>query len=225
MSCKWCGKYRSAHSTETCQYFQAALANGSLSAIKLQAKIQSGGRRVCGYCAHTEHASTKCPKRFNDERAKILRTRGAIEDAFKWLHEIGFGPGAMLSGMAAEYRWNSRGKNEKLVVIEEFKNWTMNQFMNELINGKERNWYQVNAVDTANERVQRIYLPYHITYAPKPTSKNVSIVHKANPEDIEKMKNHFDCYTSPVVLYDTAENFFAAGFKFKAGSGDVISPA
>ena len=225
MHCLWCGRYQKAHTVDNCTYFKAALVNGRMRAIKLQAKIQSGGRRVCGYCASLEHASTRCSKRFEDKRANLMATRQAVDEAFVWLYEIGFGPGAMISGMANERMWSGRGKGEKVVVIEDFTPYVLSHFVDELINGNQRNWYKVNAVDTSNERVQRIYLPYHITYAPKPTSKNVSIVHKADPAEIDKMKNSLSCYKNPIVNFNTAEEFFNAGYKFKAGSDEVVAPA
>lgn len=225
MACKWCGRYQKAHEVQSCPHFQSALARGVIRAVKIQAKIQSGGKRVCGYCANAEHASTKCPKRFNDEKHKLTTIFTKAEEAFKWLHEIGFGPGAMLSGMANERYYNSRNKEEKIVVIEDFTQSVAHRFMQELINGTQRNWYQVNAVDISQERIRKIYLPFHAVYAPKPTSLKVSVIQKASPDEIDKMKLHFDCYLSPIMNFNTAEEFFAAGFKFKAGSSDVVAPA
>jgi hypothetical protein len=223
--CKWCGRYQTAHTIDACSYYKAALAAGRIRALKVKAKMDSGGKRVCGYCADINHASTKCPTKFNKRKAKLSAEIEAFDKAFEWLHEIGFGPGAMLNGMANEYRWNARTKEEKMVVIEDFRAYTFQRFINELVAGKQRNWYFVDAVDTSNEKVKRIYLPYHSFYAPKPTSKNVSVISKADPAEIDKMKNKMACYSSPVMKFNSAEEFFKAGYKFKAGSDEVISPA
>lgn len=223
--CKWCGRYQTAHTIDACSYFQAALNKGSIQALKVKAKMDSGGKRVCGYCADTKHASTKCPVKFNNRKAKLSSEVEAVDKAFEWLHEIGFGPGAMLNGMANEYRWRARTKEEKMVVIGDFRPWTFQRFITELVDGTNRNWYFVDAVDTTNEKVQKIYLPYHSFYAPKPTSKNVSVISRADPAEIDKMKNKMACYSSPVMKFNSAEEFFKAGYKFKAGSDEVISPA
>ena len=225
VKCTWCGRWQTGHTIDSCSYFKAALTAGRMRAVKMKAKMDSGGKRVCGYCAGTEHASTKCSKKFNDHRAKLSSEISDLDKAFEWLHEIGFGPGAMLNGMANEYRWNSRGKEEKMVVIGDFKPYTFTRFINELVNGSQRNWYAVDAVDTANERVQKIYLPHHSFYAPKPISKNVSVISKADPAEIDKMKNRMACYSSPIMKFSSAEEFFKAGYKFKAGSSEVVAPA
>ena len=216
-SCKWCGNWQRGHTVDSCTYFESALKRNVLRAVKLKAKMESGGKRVCAYCASVDHASTKCPNKFYDTKAHLLKVKNQADAAFVWLHEIGFGPGAMLSGMATERGWSSGGKGEKIVVIENFTQRTFSNFMQELLNGDVRNWYFVDAVDTTNEKVKRIYLPYHEFYSPKPTSKKVSVIHRANEEDIESMKNMMDCYTNPIILYATAEEYFARGYKFKAG--------
>lgn len=216
--CKWCGKWQKGHLVQSCNYFQSALAKGSLRAVKLKTRMETGSGRVCAACADPNHSSTVCPKKFDTIKANLARQKEDYDKAFEWLHEIGFGPGAMLNGMASEYGWRSKGKSERLVVIEEFGPRAAQWFMSELAYGKQRNWYMVNAVDTENEKVRKIYLPFHSVYAPKPTSKNVSIVHRANPEDIEKMKSHFDCYKNEILNYDSADAYFSTGKKLKAGT-------
>lgn len=221
-NCKWCGRWQTQHSINTCSYFQASLLRGDMRAIKLKAKIDSGGKRVCGYCAGLDHTSITCEKKFNDKKQVIVKSRAVMDPVFAWLHEIGFGTGAMISGMASDRFYRAGDKGEKIVVIEDFRQQTLINFINELAHGKNKNWFMVNAVDTTNEKIRRIYLPYHELYSPKPTSKNVSIVHRANEEDIEKMKMMLETYTSPVIHYNTAKEFFAAGHKFKAGSNEVV---
>jgi hypothetical protein len=142
--------------------------------------------------------------------------------AFAWLHEIGFGPGAMLSAMASESRWRAKNKDQKMVIIEDFNDRTASSFLQELLYGTARNWYQVMAVDTACDKVSRIYLPFHPVFSPRPTSMKVEIVHRANPEDIDKLKQHVECYASPILEYSSAEEFFDDGFRFEAGQSKMV---
>jgi len=214
-ACSWC--YSRGHDAHGCTSLQSSVETGNAAAISLQKKINGITARLCGYCADEKHSSTVCPKRFADYKNALLNQKSDADKAFDWLKEIGFGPGAMLSGMARESGWNSKNKEDKIVVIEEFRGHTLNRFMNELLHGSNRNWYPVTAVDTTNETVRNIYLPFHFIYAPRPTSKGVQVVHRANDQDIEGMKRVVDCYSSPVLHFSTAEDFFNAGYKFKAG--------
>lgn len=214
-SCSWC--YTNGHDASGCSMLQSSVKAGSLKAIKFHKAITTGGR-VCGYCAGDKHSSTNCPKRFNEVKHEAQKTNAIASQAFQWLHEIGFGPGTMLSAMAAEYRWNGKDKDQKMVIIEEFTPTVATQFFQELLFGHERNWYNVKAVDTANDNVRRIYLPFHPVYAPRPTSMKVEILHRANPEDIDSMKWFVPSLSSPVLDYEDAQAFFDSGYRFAAGS-------
>lgn len=216
------------HGADKCAILVREVASGRVTAIKFQNKL-NGGRRLCGYCAGSGHSSTKCEKRFTDYRQKLDIHHKDCEKAFVWLHEIGFGPGAMLSGMARERRWSSRhgNKGEKAVIIENFSNRTLTEFLQELLYGSARNWYAVDAMDTSMEKVKNIYLPFHPVYSPRPTSMKVEVIHRANPEDIESLKQQISCYSNPVRMFATAKDFFDAGYKFKSGNlktPEIIAP-
>lgn len=212
--CPYCKNF---HELAVCTSYQYGLKNKSLSAIKLKNKIESGGGRVCATCASVEHTSNKCPKKFDDKKKALTNQKAKADNAFAWLHEIGFGPGCMLSGMSNERSYGTRGKEERIVVVEEFGGYSAKNFFEELLYGDQRNWFPVNAIDTSAEKIRKIYLPYHPFYSPKPTSKKVQVVHKANKEDIENLKKFISAYSNPIMNYDSAEKFFAAGFKFKSG--------
>ena len=214
-SCGYC--YQQGHDASACNLLKLRVEAGNVHAKKFHNSI-SGGGRVCGFCAEGNHSSTNCPSRFYEYKHSLSQMKSVADKAFAWLHEVGFGPGAMLSAMAAEYGWRADGKDQKMVIIEEFNDRVAAQFFQELLWGQQRNWYHVKAVDTANDNVRRIYLPFHPVYAPRPTSMKVQVVHKANEIDIEKMKMHLTCYHSPVMLHETAESFFAEGYKFEAGN-------
>ena len=213
--CGWC--HMGGHDASGCQHLVQGVKNGNMKALKFQKSLTTGGR-VCGYCADEKHSSTNCPKRFDDFKRNVRAANQVASKAFEWLHEIGFGPGAMLSAMAAEYGWRADGKDQKMVIIEEFNQRVANNFFQELFYGQHRNWYHVKAVDTANDDVRRIYLPFHPVYAPRPTSMKVEVLHRANPEDIDSMKKFVPSLTSPVLDYQTAEQFFDSGYRFAAGS-------
>jgi hypothetical protein len=212
--CGWC--YMQGHDASSCPRLEQSVQNGNMKAIKFHKSVTTGGR-VCGYCAEEKHSSTNCPKRFSDAKYEVAKEQQVASNAFAWLHEIGFGPGAMLSAMAAECGWSAEGKDQKMVVIEEFNSRVATTFFQELFYGQQRNWYHVKAVDTANENVRRIYLPFHPVYAPRPTSLKVEVLHKANPEDIDSMKKFIRALSSPLFDYDTAEEFFDSGLRFSAG--------
>ena len=215
--CSWC--YQSDHTAIDCQRLDTAVGNGLMRAIKYKKKLNGSTGRLCGYCADEGHVSNNCPKRYNDAKALVLSEKEISDKAFAWLKEIGFGPGAMLSGMAREKGWNSRGKSERIVIIEEFKNDAVaSHFFANLLRGSDRNWYNVTAVDSTNETVRNIYLPFHPTFAPKPTSVNVQVIHKANEEDIEKYKKYLPALSSPLLDYNNAEEFFQDGYRFKNGT-------
>lgn len=218
-TCTWC--HLGGHDASQCTRLTDSVKKGQIRAIKFHKKITTGGR-VCGYCAEDNHSSPKCPKRFDDAKLMYASQKQVADAAFAWLHEIGFGPGAMLSAMATESSWRARGKDQKMVIIEDFTNRTVTSFLNELMYGTTRNWYQVTAVDTACEKIRRIYLPFHPVYSPRPTSMKVEIVHKATPEEIDKLKQHVECYASPLLEYSSAEEFFDAGFRFEAGQSKMV---
>ena len=105
------------------------------------------------------------------------------------------------------------------LIIEEFKGkYTANHFFAKLLRGTDRNWYPVTAIDSTNENVRNIYLPFHPVFAPRPTSMNVQVIHKANEEDIEKFREHLPALSSPLLDYNSAEEFFEAGYRFKTGT-------
>lgn len=213
--CGYC--YSHGHDAMGCKLLSDRIAAGNVYAKKFYNSINGGGR-VCGYCAEKGHSTAICSTRFYDFKSALSNQKVKADPAIAWLREIGFGPGAMLSGMARESSWRSRDKGEKIVIINDFNQHVANDFFNELLNGDQRNWYRVNAVDTTNEDVRNIYLPFHPVYAPRPTSMNVQVVHKSNDEDIEKLKSFLSCYTNPVMRYNTAVDFFSAGYKFKTGN-------
>lgn len=216
-SCSYCFKSDNGHNASNCPLLSLRASGGNVYAKKLQNRY-SGGGRVCSFCAEKDHNSTNCPSRFYQFKASLVNQKQVADPAFQWLHEIGFGPGAMLNGMSRESAYWSKNKEERIVVINDFNSRVATMFFNELLWGDKRNWYTVCAVDTSNEDVRSVYLPFHPTYAPRPTSMKVQIVHKANPDDIEKLKSHLTCYNNPVMLVDTAEQFFAEGFKFVSGN-------
>lgn len=213
--CGYC--YSHGHGADNCSLLKQRVEAGNIYAKKFLNSINGGGR-VCGYCAEKGHSTATCSSRFNDFKTGLLNQKTKADSAFVWLHEIGFGPGAMLSGMSRESSWRSKDKAERIVIINDFKQHIANDFFTELLFGDQRNWYRVNAVDTTNEDVRSIYLPFHPVYAPRPTSVKVQVIHKSNEEDIEKLKSFLQCYTNPVMRYNTAEEFFSAGYKFKTGN-------
>lgn len=211
-NCGYC--YQQGHNARDCDLLKTRVVAGNVNAKKFQNSINGGGR-VCGFCADKEHSSTNCPSRFYQFKHSVMVQKNLADPAFAWLHEIGFGPGAMLNGMSRESRYYSRSKDERIVVI---KDVVGTNFFHELLYGNQRNWYQVYAIDTANEDVRSIYLPFHPVYAPRPTSMKVQVIQKASEIDIEKMKRHLTCYNNPVMLHETAEDFFAQGYRFKSGN-------
>lgn len=213
--CSYC--YQQKHDAHTCPRLALHEQQGDTTAIKFRKKLNGTIGRLCSYCGDEAHNSTRCGKRFDDHKTTLLQEKITAEPAFAWLQEIGFGVGCMISGMAKEYSYYSRGKEERVVIIGEFRPYVLKQFVNELLYGSARNWYSVDATDTANETIKRIYLPFHPVYAPRPTSMKVEIIHKANPEDTLALKNSLECYKSPLMNYSTAEDFFNAGYKFKSG--------
>ena len=119
-SCSWC--YQQGHSAKVCPRLDASAKAGSLNALKYQKKLNGATGRLCGYCADEGHSSGNCPKRYDTFKKLTLSEKEMSEKALAWLKEIGFGPGAMLSGMARESGWNSKkNKAERIVIIEEFK--------------------------------------------------------------------------------------------------------
>lgn len=219
-SCGYCWQH--GHDAKSCPRLKTQLESGSVRAKKFSNNLNGGGR-VCGYCADKGHSSTNCSKRFDDYVPTLAKQKAIANQAFSWLHEIGFGPGAMLSAMATESGWRAANKDQRMVIIEEFNERVANNFFQELLYGQQRNWYHVKAVDTANEDVRRIYLPFHPHFAPRPTSMKVEVLHKANPEDIDSMKKFIPALTSPALDYNTAEEFFAAGYRFNAGNSQSVS--
>lgn len=218
--CSWC--YQLGHDANNCPGLKRYVSAGDVRALKFQKRLDGTSGRLCGYCGHENHSSVNCTKRFNDFKAGLIKQKDKADNAFSWLKEIGFGPGAMLSGMSRESSYRSRNKDERIVVIEEFSAGVASQFFKELFYGTQRNWYRVSAVDSTNERVRNIYLPFHPIYAPRPTSMKVSVVHRANDEDIESMKKFVPALNNPVMDYDTAEQFFSAGYKFKSGNTKYV---
>lgn len=215
-SCSYCYQ-NDGHDATNCPLMQTRANQGNVYAKKLMNSYNGGGR-VCGFCADKEHSSTNCPSRFYQFRHSVMVQKNLADSAFAWLHEIGFGPGAMLNGMSRESRYYSSTKDERIVVINDVVG---TNFFHELLYGKQRNWYQVYAIDTANEDVRSIYLPFHPVYAPRPTSMKVQVIQKASEVEIEKMKRHLTCYTNPVMLHETAEDFYAQGYRFKSGNGKL----
>lgn len=215
-------------SANKCLVLKKQVLAGRVTAIKFQNKMNGGGR-LCGYCAGGGHSSAKCEKRFEVYKQNLSIHHTDCEKAFAWLHEIGFGPGAMLSGMARErrYSYGDKSKGEKAVIIEDFHGKTLTVFLQELLYGSARNWFAVDAVETTLEKVKTIYLPFHPVYSPRPTSMKVEVIHRANPEDIEALKQRINCYVSPIMKFATAKDFFDAGYKFKSGASHVpeIIPA
>lgn len=212
---------------DRCTVLAKDVAAGVIGAVKYQNKMMGGGR-LCGYCAGSGHSSAKCERRFDTYRKNLDKHHVDCEKAFAWLHEIGFGPGAMLSGMARERRYSYKAsKGEKAVIIEDFGSRTLTEFLNELLYGSAKNWFPVDAVETTMEKVRNVYLPFHPTYSPRPTSMKVEVLHRANPEDIEGLKQKITCYVSPIRKFATAKDFFDAGYKFKTGNSnipEVIAP-
>lgn len=216
-SCSYCYQ-NDGHDATNCPLMQTRANQGNVRAKKLMNSFNGGGR-LCGFCAEKDHSSTNCPSRFYQFRHSVMIQKNLADSAFAWLHEIGFGPGAMLNGMSRESRYYSNNtKDERIVVINDVVG---TNFFHELLYGKQRNWYQVYAIDTANEDVRSIYLPFHPVYAPRPTSMKVQVIQKASEVEIEKMKRHLTCYTNPVMLHETAEDFFAQGYRFKSGNGKL----
>lgn len=216
-SCSYCYQ-NDGHDATNCPLMQTRANQGNVRAKKLMNSFNGGGR-LCGFCAEKDHSSTNCPSRFYQFRHSVMIQKNLADSAFAWLHEIGFGPGAMLNGMSRESRYYSNNtKDERIVVINDVVG---TNFFHELLYGKQRNWYQVYAIDTANEDVRSIYLPFHPVYAPRPTSMKVQVIQKASEVEIEKMKRHLTCYTNPVMLHETAKDFFAQGYRFKSGNGKL----
>lgn len=213
--CSWC--YSHLHTAKECTMLKAKAEEGNVRAIKFLNDI-NGGNRLCGYCAGENHTSTKCEKRFNDFKRRLTKSRDITDEAFKWLHQIGFGPGAMISGLAKKGWYSKNNKKENIVVIEEFNEYVASSFFKELTTGSKKNWFPVKAVDTSNEVVRNVYLPFHPEYSPRPSSLNVEILHRASPNDIENIKTFLECYQNPIMNFDSAEEFFEAGYKFKSGT-------
>jgi hypothetical protein len=213
--CSWC--YSTSHSAKECDVLKNRAEEGNVRAKKFINDI-NGGKRVCGYCAGEDHSSSKCKTRFNDFKSSLVKSQSDIEKVFIWLHQIGFGPGAMISGIAKKGWYSKNNKKENIVVIEDFNRRVADLFFRELTTGIKKNWFPVKAIDTSNEDVRNIYLPFHPVYSPRPTSLKVEIIHKANPDDIENIKSFLECYTNPVMNFDSAEEFFDTGYKFKTGN-------
>jgi hypothetical protein len=227
-TCSYCHQFK--HGADTCDSLKRAIARGDLRAVKFQNKLVGGGR-LCGYCAGRGHSSSKCDKRFDTYRQALLKMQEDCDKAFTWLHEIGFGPGAMLSGMSKEHKWSyinkKDNKADRTVIIGDFTSNSLQIFLKELLYGAQRNWFEVDGVDTSMEKVRQIYLPFHPLYSPRPTSVKVEVVHRSNPEDIDSLKLKLECYVSPVIRFATAKDFFDAGYKFKSGTNvipDIIAP-
>jgi len=209
--CAYCGT-TPPHTPLECKRLLECASAGDIYAKKVLNKAK-GLKKICGGCGDAGHFSTQCPVKFAAKRKYILEKRANLDAAFIWLHEIGFGPGCMLNGMAKDWRWASTPKGEKMVVIEDFSSGVFNKFLDEMIGTGPKNWYMVKAVDTTNETVSRIYLPYHKYYAPTPTSKKVEVVHKAKPEELEKLKGFVDAYTDPILSHGTLESYLKAGHR------------
>ena len=212
IKCKWCSEN---HETNTCEKFKRALESpGNLYALKFKAKMENGGHRICRHCASNKHWGPSCPVKFNTLKSQLVQQKVIADKAFEWLHEIGFGPGCMITGMARERTYRAKEKGDKAILIEEFTGYsTQNVFFQKLLYGKVRNWYNVTASDTAMEKVKQVYLPYHPVYAPTPTSKRVEVIVRASFDDIENLKRYIPCYTDNMMKFDTAEEFFKAGLK------------
>lgn len=210
--CNYCYK---KHSEEFCNTLELDVSNKKIKAVLFKNKI-IGGPRLCTYCATPGHTVSRCEQRFIKYRALLERVKSDADAAFAWLHQIGFGPGAMLSGMASGGGYTTRDKGNRLVCIEPFNSYTFNKFMNELLYGKNKNWFYVNAVEVGFDKIRKIYLPFNPMYSPKPTSVKVEVIHKANESDIEDLKAHLLCYTSPVIFYEKASDFFNYGYKFNS---------
>lgn len=216
--CGWC--YDTQHKASDCEKLKQKANEGNVVAIKYVNSLNGGGR-LCAYCAGSGHTSTKCSKKFDTLKRLAEKEKIIAEPAFEWLKEIGFGPGAMLTGMSKEGYYSKRGKDERIVIISDFTKNTAIEFFKELLFGVNRNWYRVDGIDTCNEIIRNIYLPFHPLYSPRPTSTKVSILHKAKEEDVDKLKEFLLCYSSPVFNYDNAEDFFAAGYKFTSSNTKV----
>ena len=213
--CGWC--YSRAHKAQDCPNLKHSVGQNSIAAIKYDKRLNGSTGRLCGYCGDENHTSGICPKRFEDSRRTVVSERQIAEKAFEWLKEIGFGPGAMLSGMGRTSSWNSREKGDRIIVIEEFNKITGERFVSELLYGKERNWFPVCAVDTTNETIRNIYLPFHPVFSPKPTSMKVQVIHRSSEEDIEKIKNLLPSLSSPLNDYTDSDDFFSSGYRFENG--------
>jgi hypothetical protein len=235
--CKWCfpggmSGYRSyyykqryensdKHETKDCPLFKSALARNEISAIKLNNKMATGGR-VCGYCGGVDHTSTKCPKKFTELKAHIIKQKQKAEEISAWLHEIGFGPGCAINTLSREKSWGVKNREYKVVAIEDFTGYTAVNFFKELLHGKLRRWFYVQAIGTDGEIVRQIYLPYNAKFSPCAGSKKTEVINRASKEEIDKLCKHLPYYANEAVtLYNTAEDFFNAGYKFVAGSKHV----
>ena len=208
--CQYCW-YR--HETKDCPRLKNDVILGNIRALKVQHKFSGAKGRLCAFCASNSHAQKTCPKKFDDAKKNLLWQKNAAEPAFEWIKEIGFGPGCLLTGMARERSYRAMDKAEQLVVIEDFTPIVARWFFNELMYGKNRNWYQVNAISGTAERIKQIYLPYHETYSPKPTAKKVQIITRSTDAEIEALKKYFPCFSSKILNYPDAASFYAAGNK------------
>ena len=180
----------------------------------------------CKNCFMQGHKRKECPKSFHDFKSALENERYKVDKAFEWLHEIGFGPGCMITGMArekklCELQWSFKRlkTGHKYCTTTFIRNFeevpfgersVLTEFFEKLVYDTTKNWYEIEGVSSELIDIGSIYLPYHPVYAPTPTSKRVEILVKAAPEDIDKLKHFIMVYNHPVMKYNDAESYYAA---------------